>query len=291
MPIKTWFEKCEEERATERSRDAAQLLIPGRAYRDILERQAGRDVSSLSDLGGSADDRVSEYAQRERLASEFGDFIAYGLGKWDWFINPISFRDRHPDLEFNPKTGKRRNYRSTGAIGKVRLFVADPRLKGWMPDYRGRINPSPPVNDLALAEIKDYLFLVQEAAEQPISWMIAEEFGRAEGRYHCHLLVAGVAHLRRDVWWQAAFERFGITRIEPFDAARGAAFYCAKYASKQLGAIHFGGPLLGEPYAAVLEPGPNVGRVTLAASPEMPRDEFRRSDAYPRGFSSWRSKR
>lgn len=275
----------------ERSRDAVQLLTPDGAYRDVIERQANRDVPPLSDSQRSTEHGVREYLERQRLGYEFGDFIAYGLSQWNWFINPISFRDRHPDLERSPKTGKRRAYRSIGSADRVRFFVPDPRLKAWMPDYLGRINPSPPVSDHALAEIKDYLFLVQEAAEQPISWMIAEEFGGIGGRYHCHLLVAGVAHLRRDVWWRNAFERFGRTRIEPFDAARGAAFYCAKYATKQLGGIHFGGPRSGEPYAAVLKPGPSVGRVTLAASAEMSRDEFRRSDAYPRGFSSWRSKR
>lgn len=41
--------------------------------------------------------------EREGLPSAFGDFIA-GLAAWDWFVNPISFRDdwrnahRAPDL-------------------------------------------------------------------------------------------------------------------------------------------------------------------------------------------------
>jgi hypothetical protein len=291
MPIRTWFERCEQESAMERARNSMQLPTPDGAYRDVFERQANRDVSQLSDSSESTDRQATGDLQRRRLSSEFGDFIAYGLGGWDWFINPISFRNRHPDLERDPETGKERNYRSIGAAGRVRFFVPDPQLKSWTPDYRGRQNPSPPVNDLALAEIKDFLFLLQEAAEQPIRWMIAEEFGKVGGRYHCHLLVAGVAHLRRDVWWRTAFERFGRTRIEPFNPAQGAAFYCAKYATKQLGAIHFGGPAPGEPYAAVLKPGMTVGRFTLASSAEMPRNEFRRSDACPRGFTSWRSKR
>ncbi len=289
--MNTWFENCEQQRIMERWRDALELAGHEGAYRDVAERQASRNRRPLLDSRECVRRSSSDSAHREQLAPAFGNFIAYSLCPWDWFINPISFRDRHPEMERNPKTGQERSYRSTGSIGGIKLFVPDPQLKAWVPDFRGRVEPAASVPDLALAEIKDYLFDLQEAADQPISWIIAEEFGRVGGRHHCHLLVAGVGHLRREEAWAIAFERFGRTRIEPFDPERAAAFYCAKYAAKQLGAIHFGGPLLGEPYLAVLKPGPKVGRVTVTPSPEMPRDEFRRSESYPRGFSTWRSKR
>jgi hypothetical protein len=290
MPMNTWFENCELQRITERVRDLRGLTTPEGAYRDIHDSQTARAINPLTDSRESVIRNGNDYNQRQLLAREFGDFIA-SLCPWDWFINPISFRDRHPDLERNPKTGKLRIYPSVGHAGNVTYFARDPRLRGWTPDYKGRKNAAPPVKDLALIEIKDYLFELQEAAMQPIIWMISEEFGTVSGRHHCHLLIAGVAHLRRDHWWEKAFEQFGRTRIEPFDREKGAAFYCAKYAAKQLGAIHFGGPAPDKPYTAVLTPGPEVGRTLVAGSANMPRAEFLRMESYPRGFSSWRSKR
>ncbi len=56
---------------------------------------------------------------------------------------------------------------------------------------------------------------IREVATASIGWVIAEEFGRAGGRWHVHLLVRGVQHIRRKKWWKRAFVRFGRNRIEP----------------------------------------------------------------------------
>jgi hypothetical protein len=258
-------------------------------YLDHLERQARRGLALLPDRAGDVERKQRDFERRQRLATQFGDWIADAQGPWDWFINPITFRDRHPGLETNPKTGAPRQYRAIDRVGPIRIYVADPRLKGWEPDSRGRLNPGPPVPDKALAELKDYLFELQESAEQPIRWMIAEEFGITGGRYHCHVLVAGVRHLRRDVWWAKAFERFGRTKISVFDTKLGGAFYAAKYAAKQLGALHFGGPAPGAEFAALLHPGPIVGGVDVLHSAELSRDEIRRWKLFPRGYPGWRS--
>ena len=261
------------------------------AYLEFLELQAQRGLSLLPDRAGDVERRQRDFERRQLLAVAFGDWIANSLGPWDWFINPITFRDRHPDLEFDAKTHKARRFRSIGNAGSVRFFVDDPRLKGWKPDFRGRRELGPPVPDKALAEIKDFLFDLQEASGKPIRAMIAEEFGRFGGRYHGHLLVAGVAHLRRSEWWEVAFERFGRTIISPFDPQRGGAFYAAKYASKQLGAIHFVGPIPGEEFTAILNPGPWTGGVDTTQSASLPREEFRCSESYPKGWAGWRHKR
>jgi len=137
--------------------------------------------------------------ERRLLPVAFGLFIA-GLAAWDWFVNPITFRDRS--------------------------------------HYVGA-----PSQESAMREIVKWLADIETEAGRPIGWVIAEEFGRVGGRFHCHGLVAGVAHLRRKFWWHEAYRRFGRTKIEPFDAERGAAFYAAKYAAKALGEIHFGGVL------------------------------------------------
>jgi hypothetical protein len=56
---------------------------------------------------------------------------------------------------------------------------------------------------------------IRKIATAAIGWVIAEEFGRAGGRWHVHLIIRGVQHLRRKKWWKRAFVRFGRSRIEP----------------------------------------------------------------------------
>jgi len=100
--------------------------------------------------------------------------------------------------------------------------------------------------DLATARIEEWLADIQATAGgKQIGWLLAEEFGRIGGRYHCHLLVAGVVNQTRKFWWSEAFRRFGRSEIRPFNPEQAAAFYAAKYAAKQLGFIHFGGTLSG----------------------------------------------
>jgi len=103
------------------------------------------------------------------------------------------------------------------------------------------------VRDLAVARIEEWLADIQGAVGgKQIGWLLAEEFGRMGGRYHCHLLVTGVAEQSRKFWWREAFRRFGRSEIRPFNPGQAAAFYTAKYAAKQLGFIHFGGKLSGK---------------------------------------------
>ena len=111
-----------------------------------------------------------------------------------------------------------------------------------------------PCSDGAMKSIEEWLADLETHAGKPIGWLVAEEFGAVGGRWHCHALICGVSHLRRQFWWDEAFRRFGRTRIEPFDPARAGAFYAAKYAAKALGAIHFGGTLAGVELSRVVRP-------------------------------------
>jgi hypothetical protein len=103
------------------------------AYLDLLERQSRRGLCQLPDRLTDVERQQRDFERQQILAAAFGDWIASSLGRWDWFINPISFRDRHPDLQRNPDTGKPRRYRTTRLIGPVRIIVNDPRLKSWKP--------------------------------------------------------------------------------------------------------------------------------------------------------------
>jgi len=258
------------------------------AYIELLERQSRRGLRLLPDRERHIEGQQRKLETRRRLAIAFGNWIAKSLGHWDWFINPISFRDRPPTRGWSPITVEPGVPEK--CIGPVKL-LDDPRLRNWEPQAKGRQRSGPPVPDRALIEIKDWLCDLQTDAGQPIRWMIGEELGDIEARYHCHLLVSGVAHLRRDHYWKKAFEKFGRTKILPFDPEKGGAFYAAKYAAKKLGALHFGGPLPDAEFSAVLNPGEPVGRSPVALSAQMSRDEFRRHEFIPRGWSGWRSKR
>ncbi len=76
---------------------------------------------------------------------------------------------------------------------------------------------------------------IERAAEQPIFWFRADEIGSRGGRFHIHALFGNVSHLRRLFWMDRWSEVAGYARILPFNEKRGAAYYCAKYVTKQDG--------------------------------------------------------
>ena len=76
---------------------------------------------------------------------------------------------------------------------------------------------------------------VECAAGLPIAWFRGDEYGPHGGRLHLHALVSNVAHLRRLTWMDHWDKRNGYARILPFDPEQGAAYYCAKYVTKQFG--------------------------------------------------------
>lgn len=180
--------------------------------------------------------------QRRGMPRAFGEFMA-DLAEWDWFMNPISFRD------------------------------------DWRNAHRSKDKPSsktgPPCSDEALHYLGNYFADLQRMAGKSIGWVIGEEFGPLGGRYHCHALVTGVAHLRRCFWWGEAFRRFGRTLIEPFDRERAAAFYAAKYEAKQLGGLHFGGTLAAVVLSDLEIPSSVGGKQTVIHSAELPKQFYR----------------
>ncbi len=76
---------------------------------------------------------------------------------------------------------------------------------------------------------------IEKAAGLPIAWFRGDEIGPIGGRYHLHALMLNVAHLRRLTWMDEWGRRAGYARILPFDPQLGAAYYCAKYVTKQFG--------------------------------------------------------
>src|SRR5437879_3222148 len=105
--------------------------------------------------------------ERKRLARAFGTFIA-NLAAWDWFINPLTFRDEHSS-EHPSKRGE------LWRLGRFAVCKPDPRLFSYHPSSRYSPAPRPPVPDVALDRIHHWLADVQREASKPIRWMIAEE--------------------------------------------------------------------------------------------------------------------
>lgn len=154
-------------------------------------------------------------------------------------VKPLS--DHAASVE---KTAEERRMRANlpEAYGE---FIAGLAQWSWFVNpisFRG----DPPEPYAAMKRIEEWLADLQAyVGPNPIGWVLAEEFGRVGGRWHCHGLVSGVSKVHRRFWWAEAFRRFGRTAIHPFDPKRAAAFYAAKYAAKALGRIHFGGTLKG----------------------------------------------
>jgi len=204
--------------------------------------------------------------ERRKVAWAYGRFIAC-LAPWHWFINPLTMRDRG----FHGRPEDRGELRRDGNFA---VCKPDLRLAEYEPSSRYSRADDPPIPQVALSRIKDWLTDVEKAAGKPIGWMIAEEFGRLGGRWHCHALVTGVRHLYRGKFWLEAYRRFGYTRIEPFDPARGAAFYAAKYAGRSLGEIHFGGALAGVDLSECEKSLSEGGGQDVAVSVPLPRSYF-----------------
>jgi hypothetical protein len=173
-----------------------------------------------------------ENTQRERLPRAFGKFVAE-LAEWDWFINPLSFRDR---------------------------------ISGF----------GPPVSNLALKGITEFLLRVQSEAGRPVGWVIAEEYGQLGERYHSHALITGVRHLSREDWEKEAFRRFGRTRFQVFDRQHGAAVYVTKYAGKLTDRIDFGGFLRGGDLAKCVQSRSFGGCRDVVKSQPLPQSYFHR---------------
>jgi hypothetical protein len=171
-----------------------------------------------------------ENRRRRKLPRAFGKLIAV-LAAWDWFINPLTFRDQ-------------------------------PRF------------PGPPEPFLAMHRINEFLLSLQRASENQIGWVIAEEFGRLGGRYHCHALITGVRSLSRKYWQKQACLSFGYTRIQDFIAQGGASFYVSKYEGRLDGNIELGGFLKGRDLSRCLESRSVGGGRDVVRSEPLPRSHF-----------------
>jgi len=83
-------------------------------------------------------------------------------------------------------------------------------------------------------------------------WVASMEYQKYRGVPHWHMLMGGLGDERRMGnwvdWWH---ERYGIARIEPYNAELGARYYLGKYLTKEVADIQYSTQLRGNHRRAV----------------------------------------
>jgi len=122
----------------------------------------------------------------------------------------------------------------------VTICKPDFRLASYRPGSRFSSGAAPPLPEAVLKGIETWLLDVQRLAGLPIGWVTAEEFGRLGGRWHCHILVAGVSRVNRK--WCLSEAQHADRTLRP--DTRGSLLH-SQVRGRLPGALHFGGSLAG----------------------------------------------
>jgi hypothetical protein len=194
----------------------------------------------LSDKATDCESLARSRRNAARLRTAVAQFIQ-NLAPWIWFVT-ITFRDYEQTLQqlrrsSRPVVVGQSDYRA--------LCAPDPRIENHLPWSRYRrlnLTTSP---RRALALVEEWLEGLRMKADEPVGWVLVEEFGRVAGRWHCHVLISGVSRLDPRPWCRSANRRFGRTAVDSFDPLRDAGPYVAKYLNIGCDSIHFGGTLRG----------------------------------------------
>lgn len=82
--------------------------------------------------------------------------------------------------------------------------------------------------------------------EEKPYWVAMMEIQKWRGVPHWHMLIGNCSGDRRMDWVDWCFQRYGITRILPYDRNLGARFYLSKYLTKQMSDLRFSSRLRAE---------------------------------------------
>ena len=110
-----------------------------------------------------------------------------------------------------------------------------------------------------------------------LDYVVADQLGSVHGRFHQHAILAGIGldlYPRKEMWtWLK--ERAGWSRILAFE--QGAAYYISRYVGRDANRCEWF-LRVGDPQKE-LHVSPNVGKLTLVKSAELPRHFFKQSYA------------
>jgi hypothetical protein len=178
----------------------------------------------------------------------------------------------------NKKTPFANTHLRKGNCGIYGFFLETVQLPDWFMTvtFRDRLGRNgqmyTPSRSWALAGLRDYYGDLEAAARARIGYILVLDVGELYGRLHAHALVAGVAHLDRQLWWEKALRQFGRTSIQPYQERIGGGQYIAKHALSESGDLYFGGRLLDPRPIKEAQP---VGRVVVARSADVPSELFK----------------
>jgi len=85
----------------------------------------------------------------------------------------------------------------------------------------------------AVNHFKRFIKYIQRNEKVNIGYYVGLELSE-QGLPHFHSLMGNLEGVRRDKWWKWWFTRYGAARILPYDPAKGASHYVAKYVTKRL---------------------------------------------------------
>jgi hypothetical protein len=108
---------------------------------------------------------ATDFRRKGLLVPVYAAFLRTLFGLGDWFVT-ITFRDRHKASEIKSRWTSRAMRRGSCATIKrnqvwnrqIVKCAPDPLLASWEPDSRYGANPGPPVRDVALREIRHWLY-------------------------------------------------------------------------------------------------------------------------------------
>lgn len=142
--------------------------------------------------------------RRKEVLTEWGSWLSSGWS-WSWFVT----------LTFDPR----------------KVSAGTRTLWGWGATDRAWEAFVRHLEPLARGE---------QGLSGSVWWVRGREPHHDSGGTHFHALVGGLGPMvSRQEAWRWWFERYGMARIEPYEAGRGAAHYLTKYVVKELGDIRF----------------------------------------------------
>jgi len=145
----------------------------------------------------------------------WGDFLS-DLGPWDWWAT-LTFRDRTDEQIRN----------------------------GWTKVGSG----------YSASAWKAFIKALNKSLFHKVAFVNAREYQKWRGVPHYHALIRGVGDARRLDWMDWWWERYGMARIKPYDAEKGAGWYISKYVAKELGEINFSQGLTNAATCVSIETG------------------------------------
>lgn len=135
--------------------------------------------------------------------------------------------------------------------------------------------PYQPNPDFAHRLFARFISHLEHRLQHPVDFVVADQLGRRNGRFHQHYLLAArnLARYPRKAIWEWFSSRAGFNRILPFKD--GAAQYISRFIGEDVGNCYWDFRI--GPTNAQTKPSVDVGRIVVAESASVSSEHFHRS--------------